>query len=98
MSYGEAVRQVVILSNDPASMFAAERARLKYPVSREFLALADLIEITAQVNGNKGWRYPGRPTPDDDTRSVGNAAGRSPEEMRALLRAAAAGQLETEEA
>lgn len=93
MSYGEAYRQVLNLANDPSTMFSAKLGGLTHPVTREWLALADLIEMTAHAAGDAKYRYPKRPNPGEaaDTSRVGDTGGRSPAEVMALLRAAAAG-------
>lgn len=93
MSYGEACRQVVTLAGDPSTQFSVSLHGMKFPVTREWLAIADLIDITA---GDKKWHYP-RPL-DEKPKSPprqGNARGRDPQEVVALLRAAATGTAET---
>lgn len=93
MNWGEAYRHVLTFSKDPSSHIAAALTGLTHPVSREWLAIADLIDVTVHLAGDKRFRYE-RPSPATEDRSTaryGNAGSRSPEEVKALLYDIAAG-------
>lgn len=88
MSFGEAWRLVRILLGDPSSQVAAAAMRWEHPWSREAAVLADLFDLTVAANTRKPARdtYP-RPWPvtGADARRLGDAAGRTPEQIRAEL-------------
>lgn len=89
-SWGRALRMVNILRADPSSALAAALEGWDHPITREALILMDLFDLEHAVNAKKKPKpHPGRPWSRDDepaTRQRGDAAGRSPEEMKALLR------------
>ena len=66
MSWGEAYRLTTVLLSDPSSHVAAAVAGWDHPVSREWLVLADVYDLTARVAAGKKWKakdaYP-RPVP-----------------------------------
>lgn len=87
MSLAEASRLVGIIRADPSSALAASIEGWDHPVSREAAVLMDLWDLTAAVTGAK--RPPKYTRPwkvASDTARHGNAAGRTPEEVKALLR------------
>lgn len=94
MSWGEALRLVRLLLNDPSSQFGAEMAGWRFPVDRSTLVLSDLYDFQTAVRwvdgGKKGPRpvpHPGRPMKVDDGSGIrrGNAAGRSRAEVVEIL-------------
>lgn len=85
MSIGEALALVEILSGDPSSHLFAAIAEWKYPVSHEFLVLADLFDAFAKVNFKKPDPYP-RPKPDS-SKAVERLGERiAPPDIAAVLR------------
>lgn len=86
MSWGEAWRLTGVLANDPSSHVAAAIAGWEYPVTREWLAAADLYDAFVASNTKKGRKpkpYP-RPWPDKDQKRMGKAT-RSQTDIRAAL-------------
>lgn len=87
MGWDEAARLVTILRADPSSMLAAAVEGWDHPVSREVAVLMDLWDLEAAKTGAK--RPPTYPRVWKAAREVaqsGDAAGRTPEEVKALLR------------
>ena len=90
MSWGEAVRLTRILRADPGSMLAAAIEGWKYPMPREVAILADLYDLEYAKTGVKNReRYP-RPyeVNDSETTRHGRTGGRTPEQVKELLRTA----------
>lgn len=92
MTWGEALRLVRKLQADPSSWVAASIAGWRYPISHEALVLADIFDVEVMVNSD---RKKGKPKPhgirpfdvDDKERTrKGDAAGRTREEVLAILR------------
>jgi len=50
MSWGEAVRQVQTLADDPSTRFAATLSGHKHPWTREWEALANLYDLTQNAH------------------------------------------------
>jgi hypothetical protein len=87
MHWGEAVRLAGILRADPSSMLAASMEGWKYPVSREAIALARLYDLEYAKTGAKNRKPYPMPYNEGGTKtSRGNAAGRTPDEVKAILR------------
>lgn len=92
MTWGEACRLARLLRGDPSSMLAAAIEGWDHPISREALAALDLFDLMVQVNSDpkkpKPKPHHGRPWKFDDVERTrrGNAAGRTPEQVKALLR------------
>ena len=87
-SWGEACRLAGVLAADPSSHFGAALAGWQYPMSREALATADLIDLFAQANSKKGRKpdpYP-RPWHKPKATRMGRAT-RPQSEIRAALAA-----------
>lgn len=89
----ELARLVRILRSDPSSALTAALEGWDFPISREALALYDLFDLTVAANTDskkgKPPPHPGRPFTIDETsssRSRGDAAGRSPEQVMTILR------------
>lgn len=87
MSLAEAARLTRIIRDDPSSQLAAAIEGWAYPFSREQAAAADLWDLEYAKTGPKNKvRYPRPfPQPDEQVRH-GNAAGRTPDEVKAILR------------
>lgn len=93
MAWGEAIRLIRIIRSDPSSMLTAAVEGWTHPVSREAAIAMDQYDLTYAATGaKKPHRYP-RPfkTDDRERRKLGNAAGRSNDETRAILRRFAEG-------
>lgn len=81
-----------MLRRDPSSAVAASFEGWEFPMSREALILADLYDLTFSANSDpkKGRPkpHPGRPWKQEtaERQQVGNASGRSREEVRAIMR------------
>lgn len=87
MPWGEAVRLAVILRADPSSMLAAAIEGWAYPLSREAAAVLDLFDLEHLKANKKAKPHKGRPwSGKAQTVSRGNAAGRSPDEVKTILR------------
>jgi len=90
MSWGEAFRLVGELLRDPSSHVAAALGGWDYPWTWEAAVTADLYDLTLTVNTSRKSKresYP-RPWPTvtpQGARRRGDAAGRDPDEVRALL-------------
>jgi hypothetical protein len=86
MEWGEALHLVQGLSRDPGSHTCAALNGWAYPVARDALVLMDLYDAYTRVNFKKAKPYP-RPwdTEGSHTRRRGDAAGRTPEEVRRIL-------------
>jgi len=71
MSWGEAIRLVGLLSQDPSSQLCAQLNEWKAPRSPEWLVLADLFDAFVQANSQrKQTPYP-RPFPDPNQKRTG---------------------------
>jgi hypothetical protein len=82
-------RLVMIMRRDPSSAITAALEGWEHPVSREALILMDLFDLEAVINS--GTRKPkphnGRPWKVvAETKQCGNAGGRTPEQVKAMLR------------
>lgn len=95
MSLSEAARLVEIIRADPSSALAAEIEGWAHPVSREAAVLMDLWDLTAIATGTKRppryerpWKQKG------ESSRHGDASGRTPDEVKALLRQARLGHAE----
>lgn len=75
-----------ILLREPSSWLHAELAGWEKPVSIEWAALADLLDVTMAANSRKSIKPVKRPW-DKPNRIGGNkTVRRSPEEVKAILR------------
>lgn len=89
VGWGEAIRLVRILRSDPSSMLAASVEDWEYPLSRTDAILADMWDLSyAKAGSKKRERYP-RPfkQKSGSTQKWGDTAGRSRDEVEAILRA-----------
>lgn len=88
LSLAEAARLVSVLQCDPSSATAAAVAGWPHPVSRESLALFDLIDIQGTSLAGRKWQTYPRPwaQQSDNVIRRGDAAGRSREEVIEILR------------
>lgn len=88
MGWDEAARLALLLRSDPSSAIAAALEGWEFAASREALALYDLFDLEHEVNSKRKPKpHPGRPWAEKPAmKQKGNAKGRSPEEMKAILR------------
>lgn len=86
MSWGESWRLTQVLASDPTSQVGAALAGWSHPVSREWLALADLYDAFVAANTRKG-RGKAYPRPWDERGKRFGRATRPQVEIRAALRA-----------
>jgi hypothetical protein len=85
----EAVRLIQILRADPSSMLAASVEGWSYPLPRTDAILMDQYDLAYAATGAKGRKPYPRPfavASDKDTQRHGNVAGRTPEQVKAILR------------
>ena len=91
MSWGEAYRLTTVLLSDPSSHVAAAVAGWDHPVSREWLVLADVYDLTARIAAGKKWTkknaYP-RPIGKRTVRRTKAGAEITQEDIITALRAA----------
>lgn len=89
MGWDEAIRLLGLLRKDPGSWLTASVEGWDYPLSREDAVLRDLWDLTLRLATNKSNKPYPRPFKADagDNERHGNAAGRTPAEVVALLRA-----------
>lgn len=86
MSLAEAARHVERFRADPSSALASETEGWEYPVSRTEALLMDLWDVAAPHTYKKPKPYPRPWKTKGETRRRGDAAGRTPDEVKALLR------------
>lgn len=87
MTLAEAARLVLIIRKDPASQLAASIEGWEYPFSREQAAAADLWDLEyAKTGSQKPARYPRPFASGQEKTQRGDSAGRTPDEMKVLLR------------
>lgn len=87
MSLPEAARHVERFAADPSSALASEIRGWDHPVTRTEAVLMDLWDLTAAMSGAKRPPRYERPWKSPSTAERhGNAAGRTPEEVKAILR------------
>ena len=88
MSWGEAYRLVGELADEPSSHTAAAMAGWQHPWPREAALLADMWDLTATAHSGKRaptpYPRPWRRAPRGE-RHVPDVAGRSREDVRAIL-------------
>lgn len=85
MTYGEAIRLVGILIEDPSSMLASQRAGWKYPVTRETAVLMDLFDLQHMSKAKKKPPPYQRPWSTSEKRRIGRTT-LSREQVIAVLR------------
>jgi hypothetical protein len=87
MTWGEAVRLVRLLRADPGSQIATALEGWEYPFPRSEAMAADLWDLEhAKAGAKKRATYP-RPYGAPQTKvQRGNAAGRTPDEVKTILR------------
>lgn len=66
----EAVALTSVLMRDPESWLAAAMGGWKHPVSREWMVMAELFDLTFKVNSKKAKPLP-RPWPSGDSKKIG---------------------------
>lgn len=89
MGWDEAIRLLGLLRKDPGSWLTASVEGWDYPLSREDAVLRDLWDLEYAKTGPKNRKPYQRPFKAAAAESDrhGNAAGRTPAEVVALLRA-----------
>lgn len=87
MTWGETLRLTAQLLRDPASHVAAACLGWSYPLSQEAITLADLYDATTRVHFKKVPPYRRPWEMDRGERRRGNAAGRTPSQVRDILNA-----------
>jgi len=73
-TYKEAIFLTAALFNDTKSLFFADYNQWEYPVSQEFLALADIFDLTYAINSKKKlkpYRRPFQIKQTDDMDKIG---------------------------
>lgn len=87
IGWAEALDLVRILRHDPSSQLAASVEGWAHPLERTGWILADLIDVQGGKAMGKKWKTYPRPSKaaDVETTRRGNAAGRTPEQVKALL-------------
>lgn len=87
MTPGEAIRLVQVLQKDPSSQIAAALQGWEFPFDRTTAALLDLFDLEHAKAAKKPKPHPGRPfdVRGSTTTRKGNVAGRSREEVLAIL-------------
>lgn len=88
MPWGEAWRLTHVLLSDPSSHAAAAVAGWDFPVSREWLVLADVADILTAANSRKGRKPKPYPRPKPDRTKSRPRPTVTPEVAIAALRAA----------
>lgn len=87
LTASEAARLALILRADPSSMIAAALEGWAYPISREVTAILDLFDLEHTKANKKAKPHTGRPWMNKSQFvRRGDAAGRTPEQMKAILR------------
>lgn len=88
MPWGEAIRLTDLLRRDPSSWLAASIEGWDFPLDRATAAILDLFDLEHAKAGGKRPPKPhsGRPWQDKPTVQRGDAAGRTPDEIKAILR------------
>lgn len=89
MPFAEAMRLISVLLLDPSSALAAAVAGWKFPIDRTALAVMDLhdrfVEANSDPKRGRPKPHPGRPFPMTNGRRRGNAAGRTPKQVKEIL-------------
>lgn len=87
MGWTEAVGHVRVLRRDPSSQLVASLEGWDYPLDRLGWMLADLIDVQGSSAAGKKWKaYPRPVQPQGTAKQRGDAAGRTPEQVKELLR------------
>lgn len=95
MDWGRAAGLFGILRADPSSAIAAALEGWDHPISREAMILMDQFDLNHAVaaGGKKVEPHSGRPWARRQAEGRVRPHGMTPSEARAMLRAAAAGEL-----
>lgn len=88
MSWGEAWRVTHVLLGDPSSHAAAAVAGWEFPVTREWLVLADVVDVLLASNARKGRKPKPYPRPKPNGRKSRPRPTVAPEVAIAALRQA----------
>jgi len=92
-SWGEARRLIEALAADPSSHLCASVNGWAHPLSREAALTADLFDLTALAHSGKRKPkpHPIRPWTARKKERYGNAGGRTPDQVKAILKRARRG-------
>lgn len=88
MAWGEAWRLTHVLLSDPSSHAAAAVSGWDFPVSREWLVQADVVDVLVAANSAKGRKPKPYPRPKPDRRKSRPRPTVTPEVAIAALREA----------
>ena len=88
MEWGEAIRLLRILRDDPSSRILAAVEGWSYPLSHEGWMLADLIDVQGSKAMGKKWKAYRRPVKPKDVaiKRRGDTAGRTRSQVIEILR------------
>ena len=86
VSWLEALHLTNMLMRDPASWVQASKNGWKYPVSQEWMLLAELFDLTHQINSKNKVKPLARPWPDPNSKRVGKAQHSRADVLRNLDR------------
>ncbi len=86
VSWLEALHLVNMLIRDPSSWVQAAKSGWKYPVSQEWMLLAELFDLTHQINSKNKVKPLVRPWPDPNAKRIGKAEMSRAEILRNLDR------------
>ena len=73
ISWLEALHLTKMLIRDPKSWVQAAKSGWKYPVSQEWMLLAELFDLTHQINSKNKVKPLARPWPDPHSQRIGKA-------------------------
>lgn len=81
----EAIALVAVLVTDPTSQLQAAINGWKYPVSREWMLLARLLDVQTMSKSKHKVQPIGRPWPDTEKNTIGANQKRPQTEIRKIL-------------
>ena len=87
MPWGEALRLTQILATDPSSQVSVALTGWAYGATHEALALMNLYDRFLDAHFKKATPYPRPWAQESANRKRGNAAGRTPLQVRDILNA-----------
>lgn len=86
VSYSEALHLVAVLLRDSSSWLQAAKHGWKYPVSQEWMLLAELFDLTHQINSKNRVKPLTRPWPSPNAKRVGKVQHSRADVLRNLER------------
>lgn len=84
VSYTEALLLINILSRDPSSWLSAARRKWDYPVSREWMVMANLVDVMVAANSKKKPKPSPRPWPKEGENRIGKKSQNRDEVIKRL--------------